>query len=152
MTIKHYRPGTYTGDGTRDHEIAGEPMGEMEAWSRRLWYLLQSLLHLLARLVAGVTRRVRLSRLGCAVWRWRAMARYCWTGKCELACGMATFRQIADGTPVDLFVPEAGCPIHDDAPRLLPVPNCIKGAVSLARDLCETAYASYPAEDGDELL
>ena len=51
---------------------------EKPAIARRLWFLLQSLLHLLARLVAG--------------------------------------------------------------------------AVALARDLCETAYASYPAEDGDELL
>ena len=28
----------------------------------------------------------------------------------------------------------------------------VAGAVALVRDLCETAYASYPAEDGDELL
>ena len=28
----------------------------------------------------------------------------------------------------------------------------VAGAVALARDLCETAYASYPVEDGDELL
>jgi len=28
----------------------------------------------------------------------------------------------------------------------------VSSLLSLARDLCETAYASYPAEDGDELL
>ena len=32
------------------------------------------------------------------------------------------------------------------------VARLVAGAVALARDLCETAYASYPAEDGDELL
>jgi len=97
-------------------------------------------------------RMLRLSRLGCVVWRWRAMARYCWTGKCGLACGMATFRQIADGTPVDLFVPEADCPIHDECTRLVPLIDGIRGAVSLARDACESVYASYPseAEDGFE--
>ena len=28
----------------------------------------------------------------------------------------------------------------------------VAGVTALARDLCESAYASYPAEDGDELL
>ena len=28
----------------------------------------------------------------------------------------------------------------------------VAGVTALARDLCETVYASYPAEDGDELL
>ena len=93
---------------------------------------------------------LRLSRLGCAAWRWRAMVRYCWTGQCGLACGMATFRQIADGTPVDLFVPEAGCPIHDEVSKLLPVLDCVKGAVALVRASCAGLYASYPGEEVEE--
>jgi len=95
-------------------------------------------------------RWLRLSRLGCVAWRWRAMARYCWTGNCGLACGMATFRQIADGTPVDLFVPEAGCPIHDEVSKLLPVLDCVKGAVALVRASCAGLYASYPDETVEE--
>jgi len=81
-------------------------------------------------------RWLRLSRLGYAVWRWRAVARYCWTGDCGCECGLATFRQIADGTPVDLFVPEAGCPIHDEASKLLPVLDFVKGAVWRWRGIC----------------
>jgi len=103
-------------------------------------------LYLLARAV----RSLRLSRLGWAVWRWWAVAHYCLTGKCGLACGMATFRQMADGTPVDLFVPEAGCPIHDEVTRLLPVLDFVKGAVALARDACASLYAGFPDEAVEE--
>ena len=95
-------------------------------------------------------RMLYLSRLGCAVWRWRAVARYSLTGNCGLACGMATFRQIADGTPVDLFVPEADCPIHDEVSKLLPVLDFVKGAVALARASCAGLYASYPDEAVEE--
>ena len=94
-------------------------------------------------------RMLRLSRLGCAVWRWRAMARYCFTDKCGLACGMAPFHEL-DGTPVDLFVPEADCPIHDEVSKLLPVLDFVKGAVALARSTCAGLYNSYPDEAVEE--
>jgi len=117
---------------------------------RRLRFLLQCAQHLLARAAAGARKWLRLSRLGCAVWRWRAVARYCLTGNCGLACGTAAFRQVADGTPVDLFVPEAGCPIHDERTWVVTLIDGVKAAVALARDFCESMYASYPDEAVEE--
>lgn len=34
------------------------------------------------------------------------------SGDCGHACGMTTFRAL-DGTPIQQYVPEADCPIHD---------------------------------------
>lgn len=89
------------------------------------------------------------SHLGCAVWRGWAMVRYCLTGKCGLACGMATFHEL-DGTSVDLFVPEADCPIHDEVSKLLPFLDFVKCVIALARDLCETAYIASGLEAAEE--
>jgi len=46
------------------------------------------------------------------LWQLCILLRYKFTGNCGLNCGFATFRKL-DGTPFQMFVPEADCPIHD---------------------------------------
>lgn len=49
-------------------------------------------------------------------WAWRLWVRirYALTGDCGAACGIAAFRDAQPPyTPVRIFVPECGCPIHD---------------------------------------
>ena len=41
-----------------------------------------------------------------------AFPRWLFTGDCGLACDYEWFRQL-DGKPVNLWVPECGCPVHD---------------------------------------
>ena len=95
-------------------------------------------------------RNLRLSRLGWILWRWRAIARYCFTGDCGLACGMAPFHKL-DGTPIDLFVPEADCPIHDSfaLPKWLPVLEWLHNLLDLLRGFCQTMWWDIPL-DWDE--
>jgi len=46
------------------------------------------------------------------LWRLFVRIRFIITGDCGLNCGIATLRAL-DGTPIQQFVPEADCPVHD---------------------------------------
>lgn len=46
-------------------------------------------------------------------YEWLCWKRFRATGDCRHVCGNATFRVMPTGRPVTLFVPEAGCPVHD---------------------------------------
>ena len=53
-----------------------------------------------------------LTRLLHRVDRFLAVPRFLLTGDCGMACDWTWFRQL-DGKPVNLWVPECGCPVHD---------------------------------------
>ena len=98
----------------------------------------------------GKIKQLRTSRLGWTLWRWRAIMRYCFTGKCGLACGMVPFHKV-DGTPVELFVPEADCPIHDNSGMAawLLVADWLRCLFSSVRGFCESMWWDLPL-DWDE--
>jgi hypothetical protein len=94
-------------------------------------------------------RGLRFSRLRWTLWRWQVIARYCFTGDCGLACGMAPFHRL-DGTQVDLFVPEADCPIHDDPAKYLSLLEWLRTLLFLVREFCWTLWEAGPPVDWDE--
>lgn len=50
------------------------------------------------------------------IWRWKSRVRYRLTGDCGNTCDYVRLKT-PQGKPVYPFVPEAGCPIHDNYPQ-----------------------------------